>query len=195
MDSDIILSNNYLYDVNIRLQMMPRSIFVAMRKNISKESEVLKEEALLRGLERSSTLDDSRVMTTSKDYHIGWDRAYKNEEITILDDTNFFKQLSFGAKVGIFDLPSVVTGHNIAINRSLIDWSQPFSIKFKGWGFEDTYFAARLISKGCFVIPVISSSVFHIDHPPRSGDMSSKILEAKTNFEKYNDLLNQEWEG
>lgn len=44
MDSDIVLSKNYLYDVNIRMQIIPFAIFVAMRKNIETESEILKEK-------------------------------------------------------------------------------------------------------------------------------------------------------
>lgn len=194
MDSDIILSKNYLYDINIRLQIMPNSIFVAMRKNIDNKSKMLKSECLLKGVERSLVFDDSRVTTISKDYHIGWDVAYKNECVNILDDTNYFKQLSFGAKIGIYDLPSVVTGHNIAVNKKNIDDIQIFPTMFRGWGFEDTYFAAKLIAKGCFVVPVISSSVYHIDHAPRSGSLDKKIAEAKVNFDKYNSLLNEKWE-
>lgn len=195
MDSDIILSKNYLYDINVRLQIMPNSIFVAMRKNIDNKSKILKSECLLKGVERSLVFDDSRVTTISKDYHIGWDIAYKNECVNILDDTNYFKQLSFGARIGIYDLPSVVTGHNIAVNKKNIDDIQIFPTTFRGWGFEDTYFAAKLIAKGCFVIPVISSSVYHIDHPPRSGNVNKKIEEAKVNFDKYNSLLNEKWEA
>lgn len=195
MDSDIVLSKNYLYDVNIRMQIIPFAIFVAMRKNIETESEILKEKNLLNGIERSLVFDDSRVQTMSKKYHVGWDEAYKNETVTVLDDTNYFKQLSFGSKIGIYDLPSVVTGHNIAINRRMINKYPIFSTEFKGWGFEDTYFAATLISQGCFVIPVISSSVFHINHEPRSGDIKKKTMEANLNFKKYNYLLDKRWEG
>lgn len=194
LDSDIILSENYIYDINIRLQIVPNAIFVAMRKNVEKDSELIKEEKLLKGIKRTLDFDDSRVVTQSKEYHIGWDKAFEGEIISILDDTNYFKELSFGSKLGIYDLSSVVTGHNIAINRSQISNYPAFSTRFKGWGMEDSYFASKLISNGCFVIPVLSSCVFHINHPPRSGNMDKKVKEAKENFETYNLMLDEKWE-
>lgn len=194
IDSDIILSEDYIYDINIRLQIVPNAIFVAMRKNIEPNSNLLLEENLLKGTPHSLEFDDSRVVTQSKEYHIGWDKAFNNETITLLDDSNYFKELSFGSKIGIYDLSTVVTGHNIAINRSQIRNYPAFSKRFCGWGMEDAYFASSLISKGCFVIPVLSSSVFHINHPPRSGSMEQKFKEAQINFKIYNDMLDEKWE-
>ncbi len=194
IDSDIILSKNYIYDINLRLQVIPNAIFVAMRKNISPNSELVNEENLLKGIERTLNFDDSRVITKSKEYHIGWDKGFKDETISILDDTNYFKQLSFGSKIGIYDLSSVVTGHNIAINRGQISKYPAFSNRFHGWGMEDSYFASLLISNGCFVIPVLSSCVFHVDHPPRSGSMNKKAEEAESNFKTYNLMLDEKWE-
>ena len=194
IDSDIILSKNYLYDINIRLQIVPNAIFVAMRKNIARDSEILQAENLLQGTEPTHDLDDSRVTTHSKEYHIGWDKAFIGEKVSVLDDTNYFKQLGFGSKVGIYDLSTVVTGHNMAINRSMIYKYPVFSTRFKGWGMEDAYFASTLISNGCFVIPVMSSCVYHIEHLPHSGSMEQKAKEAAANYELYNQMLDEKWE-
>lgn len=194
MDSDIILSKNYIYDINLRLQIVPNAIFVAMRKNIEKDSELTQEQNLLKGIDRCLDFDDSRVITKSKEYHIGWDKAFIGEKVAVLDDTNYFKQLGFGSRLGIYDLSTVVTGHNMAINRGLITKYPVFSTRFVGWGMEDAYFASSLISNGCYVIPMLSSCVFHINHPPRSGSMEQKALEAKRNFELYNKMLDEKWE-
>ncbi len=194
IDSDIILSKNYIYDINIRLQLVPNAIFVAMRKNIEPDSLFTQEEVILGGIERSLDLDDSRVVTKRKDYHIGWDKAFKDDSINVLDDTNYFKQLGFGSRVGIYDLSSVVTGHNMAVNREMIKHYPVFSNRFSGWGMEDSYFASSLISRGCFVIPLLSSSVYHINHPPRSGNVEQKRREAVANFALYNQMLDEDWE-
>ena len=69
-----------------------------------------------------------------------------------------------------------------------------FSTEFKGWGMEDSYFASTIISNGCFVIPVLSSCVYHVNHPPRSGSLEQKTKEAKENFEKYNKMIDESWE-
>ncbi len=194
MDSDIILSKNYINDINIRLQLIPNAIFTCMRKNIEKDSDILKIKHLINGVDACTSFDDSRVITKGKEYHIGCDKAYIDEEISILDDTNYFKELGFGSQVGIYNISTVVAGHNIALNKFLIKSQQPFSSKFKGWGMEDAYFSAKIIAEGCYVIPILSSSVYHINHPPRSGSVEKKNKEALINYNIYNELLDQTWE-
>lgn len=194
MDSDIILSKDYLCDLNIRLQIIPNSIIVAMRKNIDKDDNLICRENLLKGVERTLEFDDSRVTTRSKKYHIGWDKAFNGEVISILDDTDYFKELSFGSRIGIYDLPTVVTGHNMGVNRDMLRSTQTFCTKFKGWGLEDSYFAAELIAGGSYVIPMVSSCVYHQNHPPRSGNMKKKQEEAARNYNIYHSLLDETWE-
>lgn len=194
MDSDIILSKNYIYDMSIRLQMIPNAIFICMRKNIESDSKILETDNILKGIDSCTNFDDSRVITMGKEYHIGCDSAYINEEFSILDDTDYFKELSFGSQIGIYNIATVVSGHNIALDKTLIKSACPFSLKFKGWGMEDAYFSSKLISEGCYVIPVLSSCVYHINHPPRSGSIEQKKREALINYNIYNDLLNKPWE-
>lgn len=194
MDSDILLSKNYIYDMSIRLQMIPNAIFTCMRKNIDSTSKILKEKNLLKGVNTCTDFDDSRVFTKGKEYHMGCDKSYIGEEFSILDDTDYFKELSFGSQVGIYNISTVVTGHNVALNKSLIKTSTPFSSEFKGWGMEDAYFSAKLVADGCYVIPVLSSCVYHINHPPRSGSNEQKNKEAQNNYNKYNELLERIWE-
>ena len=194
IDSDIILSKDYLSDLNTRLQIIPNSIIVAMRKNIDKNDPLISSENLLKGVEKTLEFDDSRVITNSKKYHIGWDKAFNGEEISVLNDTNYFKELSFGSKIGIYDLASVVTGHNIGVNKNMLRYSKAFCTKFKGWGLEDSYFAAQLIADGSYVIPMMSSCVYHQNHPPRSGNMKKKQEEAAKNYQIYQTLLDEPWE-
>lgn len=194
MDSDIILSKDYIYDMNIRLQLIPNAIFICMRKNIDRDSYILDINNLIKGIDTCTTFDDSRIITKGKEYHIGCNKAYIGEEFAILDDTNYFKELSFGSQVGIYNISTVVTGHNIALNKSLIKSSIPFNTSFKGWGMEDAYFSANLIAQGCYVIPVLSSCVYHINHLPRSGSTEQKNKDALNNYNIYNELLDQIWE-
>ena len=120
LDSDILISRNYIYDISVRLQLIPNALFICMRKNITRDSELLDKKVLLSGVHECFDFDDSRVITKGKDYHIGCDKVYIDEEISILDDTNYFKELGYGSQIGIYNIATVVTGHNIALNRSLI---------------------------------------------------------------------------
>lgn len=194
MDSDIVLSKNYIYDINIRMQVIPNAIFICMRKNIESSSDILKTENLLLGIDVCTDLDDSRVITKGKEYHIGCDKSYIGEEITLLDDTDYFKKIGNGSQIGIYNISTIVAGHNMAVNKSEIKSVLPFNPSFKGWGMEDAYFSALLISNGCYVIPVLSSCVYHINHPPRSGSDEQKNRDALNNYNKYIELLNQDWE-
>ena len=83
----------------------------------------------------------------------------------------------------------MVVGHNFTCLRRKINHIAAFSTEFKGWGLEDSFFGAEMIAKGNFVIPVLSSGVYHINHPPRSGSNEVKQKELHRNFKKYNSLL------
>lgn len=102
--------------------------------------------------------------------------------------------MSFGSKIGIYDLASVVTGHNIGVNKNMLRYSKAFCTEFKGWGLEDSYFAAQLIADGSYVIPMMSSCVYHQKHPPRSGNMKKKQEEAAKNYQIYQTLLDEPWD-
>ncbi len=60
---------------------------------------------------------------------------------------------------------------------------------------EDSYFGAKVIANGNFIIPVLSSAVYYIGYGPRDGDLEKKQKELTNNFKIYENLLNQEWFG
>ena len=51
-----------------------------------------------------------------------------------------------------------------------------------------------IIANGNYVIPVLSSNVYHINHEPRSGSQAKKVNEFKHNIEIYNKLLDQDFD-
>ena len=85
----------------------------------------------------------------------------------------------------------MVIGHNISLRRSNLMKIGNFSTNFKGWGLEDSYFGALCIFNNMYIIPVISSNVYHLDHPPRSGTQEKKDQEFKFNLETYKNLINK----
>lgn len=60
---------------------------------------------------------------------------------------------------------------------------------FVGWGFNDTAMAAKVISLGRSVIPVINSTVYHLEHAPRSGKTAKKWAEFAKNKQRYQKML------
>lgn len=195
IDSDILLTKNYIIDFVVRSQIIPNALFTSLRKNITIDSEILDIENVKKGLNTPTIVDDSRLKTiTSSNFTNYENNIESGRYIEILDDTNYFKKLGFGGSVAAHDLPRMLPGHNIFTTKDVVNEVGGFCTKFKGWGIEDTYFAAKAVANGNYIIPVLSSSVFHIGYGPRDGDMARKIKEFKHNIKIYNELLMEDWQ-
>ena len=56
---------------------------------------------------------------------------------------------------------------------------------------EDYYTGIQVLLAGGYIIPVLSSSVYHLDHPPRSGSNEKKSEEAQRNLKIIDDILEE----
>lgn len=194
MDSDILLPKNYILEHSIRNQLIPHAVFVGLKNNIEPDSELTNIEVIKKGLESPVVVDDLRVAREIKQNQIGVHVSTESATVEILNDTNYFKNFGYGRTIGVFDLATMIIGHNLSIRRKTLDKCKYFSSNFTGWGLEDSYFGAKIIANGNFVIPVLSSNVYHINHPPRSGSEKTKMKELKKNIAIYNQLLDQEFD-
>lgn len=194
IDSDILLSKNYLIEHSSRLRFYPEAVFVSMKKNIERDSEINNLEYIRRGLDVPSKYDDKRIERVSTKGQSWINKIDLDGVYEILSDTNVFKDFGYGRTVNGYDLPSMVVGHNISLKKDLFIKSGGFSDRFIGWGLEDTYFGARLIAGGCFVIPVLECGVYHLNHPPRSGSIEQQEKEYIENLKTYDRLINKNHE-
>jgi hypothetical protein len=112
-------------------------------------------------------------------------------EVRFLEETNYFKSFHGSRVIANRGLPNMVYGHNCSARRELVTAAAPFDRRFIGWGREDAYFGLRMVSAGNFIIPVLSSGVLHVDHPPRSGSLEAKERELKSNIELLERLLDE----
>lgn len=193
IDSDILLANNYLYEHSIRLQLVPDAIFVSLKENVSADSIQIREKTVRDGLPVSNNFNDKRLVRTAAGDRRWTDKAQPEGVFEILNETNLFKNYGYGRVVnGCYDLASCVVGHNMSMNRDVVNVVGGFSNNFTGWGLEDAYFGARAIAAGYFIVPIISTNVYHIDHPPRSGSEEQMHAEYKNNEQIYNRLIHQQ---
>src|SRR3990167_11171738 len=72
IDADILLSKYYLYEHNIRNQIIENGVFVSMRQNVDKNSDAFEVENISKGLENSFQIDDSRVINYPRKEQVGW---------------------------------------------------------------------------------------------------------------------------
>lgn len=189
MDADIILPVNYILEVSTRLKMISGAVFVTFKKNI-KDLDIELEQ-IQKGINPPNHFDDLRIHRLVTSGTAGVRPIKLDSHTEMLADSNYFKDLGYGRVIGNFDLPSMLIGHNFSLNKKIIKENNFFSKDFKGWGFEDTYLGACVVAHGNFIIPVLSTGVYHIEHPPRSGSEEQKMHELRSNLEVYKRKLNE----
>jgi glycosyltransferase involved in cell wall biosynthesis len=192
LDSDILLSNNYLIEHSIALQLFPNGIFVSMKKNIEKESKINTLKNITNGINVPVEYDDKRITKVFREDQNWVNKVNLDGVFEALSDTSLFKSFGYGRNINGYDLPSMVVGHNMSLNKRLFIKAGGFSSFFIGWGLEDTFFGARVISEGGFVVPLINTGVYHINHPPRSGSDSKREEEYYNNLVLYRQLITKE---
>lgn len=175
MDSDILLSSTYLGDHILRNQYFSKGVFVSFKEDVDDSDERISHEAIRCGLPNSN-FEESRT--------------YRNG-VNLLEETDYFKNFHGSSTMVNRRLSSMVIGHNFSLRRELIEKASPFSRQFRGWGYEDEYHGIQLLLAGAYFIPVLSSSVYHINHPPRSGSEEKKRQEEARNKNIINKVLQE----
>lgn len=192
IDSDILLPKNYVREMAIRSKILPNAVFVSFKQNIDSSDKLNRTNLILKGLESPSSIDDWRVKTILKKNKTGHIIAKSEKCLDILEDSNYFKNLGFGKLHGIYAIDSMLVGHNYILRKSKILQNKlEIDCKFNGWGLEDSWLGTMLVANGAFIIPVISTGVYHIKHPPRSGSEEQKQKDFKTNLKRYKNFLNK----
>lgn len=191
IDADILLASNFLYQTSCMLQLSPSSVYVAMKKNLDRDANASTIAQAAIGLPVPDSFTDKRVMRTFEKDQPWVNVVEKTSVILALDESDKFKNFGHGRVINGYDLASMVTGHNMSLTRKTFMRAKGFSLEFKGWGLEDAYFGARCIASGSFVIPLISTGVYHIDHPPRQISMEQQQKEYEYNLSVYEQLIKQ----
>lgn len=192
MDSDILLAKNYLLRHSIALQLFPDSLFVSLKNNIDSDSNLRNLENIKKGVDVPSTFNDKRIIRVFKKNE-SWTNKVKIDGIhETISETDCFKLFGHKKLMGGYDLASMVVGHNMSLSKSLLQKTGGFSSHFVGWGLEDTYFGAKIIASGGFVVPLLGTGVLHINHALRSGSLEKQQEEYKKNLEIYNSLIEKE---
>lgn len=190
IDSDVLLAKNFLREHSIRLQTLPKAVFVSLKLNVKEDDELCREDVIVKGLNVPDKYNDKRLFRKLEKGTMNLLPISNDGYYEIISDTSYLTQFGYGRTVNGYDLSSFVITHNMSIPKNLFLKIKGFSESFSGWGLEDTFFGAQAIAEGYFVIPVLSTGVYHIDHPPRSLSEEQKIIEYQKNIEIYKKLIN-----
>lgn len=175
LDGDTMVSSNYIKEHLYRHLLSENLITVSLREYLTDNSRPIQDR-------KPDISKDTRVFAHYSPGRLGLVPVNDPIDIEAMKETNEFREFGFAHKLGPTDLPFMVKGNNLAISKSVARIG--FPPDFIGYGPEDGMFAAKAISRGCFVIPVLSTGVFHINHAPRSGSLLMRDNELIKNLER-----------
>lgn len=189
-DADTHLAPDYLTEHIARHLLAPNLITVSLREHVP---------AHLSAPDRAPDGSrDSRVIAHYAPGRLGMVPVTMPVTVHPLAQTRAFRDFGRGRLLGPVDLPFMVKGNNLALPADTAR-SIGFPPDFTGWGPEDVCFAAKAIARGSYVIPVLSTGVFHREHPPRSGSAARRDAELAANLDRYARRLNERaelpWQG
>lgn len=184
-DGDLALSRHYLRDHLVRNLVITNGLFLSFKEEVKPDDPRLTPTEIARGIDLPDYAADFRVIRPESISNTN------GSQVRPLEDTNYFKAFHGSREIGAKRLTNMVHGHNCSARREAILAAAPFDRRFIGWGMEDVYFALKMISGGNFIIPVLSSGVLHIDHPPRSGSEQAKEREFRANGEIIEQILDE----
>jgi glycosyltransferase involved in cell wall biosynthesis len=189
LDSDILIPPDYIKVHSFIHSQINKCITLSFRSYINKDSYKRKEKKF----PIKKYINEFRLykkVPPSWFSQRGLEEPKDIKRLHLYKDTNGFRKLSIerNAKY-LWTLPEVTLIGASCIKRKHLK-NTLFNTRFKGWGYEDIEFSARLIAKGLYVIPVIKLGVYHLSHKKRLPSYSDDF---KRNMELYNKILKSEY--
>jgi glycosyltransferase involved in cell wall biosynthesis len=184
-DSDIFLPSNYFRET------------WKVHNSVKKACVVGLTEELSEGDFRIESLNENNLPDITKDF-----RFYKNtskynsleikkREYFLIKETDWFKRFGYNKKIGFWTLPYMVVSNNISVKKEYILSIGGFDERMTGWGVDDTFLGAKLISQGCYVIPLKNTGAFVIKHSPRLGTEEDKKFQMLENLKRYHSFIQE----
>ncbi len=187
IDSDIVIPPNYLnYHLSLH-QYLPKTISFSLRSFINK-SKLLNMKKPFPIEKVTNEFRFSKIVPPEW-CNLVENKKWTNKKIRIISDTDDLRNLG-NLKKRYWSLPDVCLGCAICYNRSDLLRVKGAPNNFIGRGYNDISVAAKVISLGRFVIPILHVSVYHLNHPPRSG--KNKDHELMINRKRYHRMLEME---
>jgi glycosyltransferase involved in cell wall biosynthesis len=192
IDSDVLLEQHFIREHMLRHECLEDSVFVGFRDNVELIGEDI-QKYVIEG-EKPDIKKDPRFF---KHIPSDWKRLHRPMDTSrygdfrVVEETNNLKNFGMDRVLGIWDLPTMVITHSVSIKKNDFIMCGGFSTEFTGWGMEDTFLGASLISLGKYIVPVFSTGVSHIKHEERSGTREQRMAEFHKNVVVYQTLLDK----
>ncbi len=140
-------------------------------------------------LPRAALEDDWRCDVTADssfmNMAIGRSGDTSRRHFRLLDETSDFRAFGSGRVIGYWDLPVMVGGHTVAVDRHLYLQAGGTPEWCVGWGMRDTALGAALIASGAYIIPQTRAVAAQVAHPPLAGTRQAQLNESRANLARY----------
>jgi hypothetical protein len=183
------LEKNYIREHSVRHSLLGSVVLVSFTENISREKFLADgNDQVLPDIHTDFRFSKNIRKSNLQMYR--YTRDLELREVKLIEETDNLKMFGNARVVETWDLPSMVITNALSFKKKDYKAVGGLSMQFKGWGMEDAFLGACLIALGNYIIPVFSTGVYHLDHPPRSGSKRSKMEEFRRNAAKYLELIN-----
>lgn len=189
LDADVVLDPHYLRETMVRHQCMDNVILVGFKQNVSIDTAHASEGIIVK---TPNIEQDFRFSVHVKRDWSSLVPIQAEGVARCLGETDNFRAFGFGRYVGPFDLPRMIITHSLSAPRASVERVGRFHPAFgQLWGFEDCFIGACLIADGNYVIPLLSSGIFHIVKSSEQADhdKATKQGQIEHSFRIYATLL------
>lgn len=193
LDSDVILSRGLIKNHLIFHNILPGKALLVGFQETADSVDIR--------FSRSYSLESHEIDTAGKDFRRSvvvrpeWDppEALVEQSFHLLEDTSYFRDFGGERKIGLWTLPMMALTLCMSASKKALIETGGAPAGLRGWGWNDTTVAARLMGWGLYLIPNLNSAVLQFQHPIRHGDFRNKRKSFFYNQSIYEEMLDSEF--
>jgi glycosyltransferase involved in cell wall biosynthesis len=192
MDDDLCPPESATLAAALRHECVERMVFLAFREDADWTTFTSSAGSVPR-LER-----DWRWITHINPNHVRlsvFNVEQRTGDIRIVEESAMLKQLGFGAALGFWDLPTLVSSHGLSLRRADVIEAGGFveQGRMNHWGIDDLSFGATLIAFGVKVAPALEWRCWHLKQEGRETTRARQFASFLSRLPDYISYLDQPW--
>ena len=181
LDDDMVLPQGSVGEFRRLLALSNDVCAIGFRGTFESGTNGSLPQATLEDDWRCDVVTDASFMNLAVDANGDTSR----QRYRLLDETRDFRDFGYGRVIGYWDLPVMVGGHSVAVDRSLYVSAGGTPEFCVGWGIRDTALGAALIALGAYIVPQTEAVGSQIAHPPLAGTRQAQLAESRANLARY----------
>jgi hypothetical protein len=185
-DADMAAPPNLVSDLRRTLAMSDDVCAVGFRGTACLRTDGTLPASVLKDDWRAEILPDDRfeILSAQPKVTRPEGRVYR-----LLEETRDWRDFGRGRVIGYWDLPVMVVGHTVGVDRTLyldVGGTPEWCI---GWGIRDTALGAGLMVVGAKIVPQTSVISTQVAHTPIVGSREGQLAELNANYRRYQHWL------